>query len=45
VGEWPRYRWVTGEHDALLGPGCVEEFQGVLRAELDRAMGAAGEAP
>jgi hypothetical protein len=33
-----RYLGVTGEHDALMGPHYVEEFQALLRSEVDRAM-------
>lgn len=33
-----RYLGLTGEHDALMGPRYVEEFQALLRSEVDRAM-------
>ncbi|WP_369390568.1 alpha/beta fold hydrolase [Streptomyces sp. CG1] len=36
-----RYIEVPGEHYTLMGPHHVAEFQGILRRELDRAMGEA----
>nr|BCN28621.1 non-ribosomal peptide synthetase [Streptomyces sp. SANK 60404] len=37
--EGVRYIEVPGEHYTLMGPRHVAEFQGILRRELDRAMG------
>lgn len=37
--EGVRYIDVPGEHYTLMGPRHVAEFQGILRRELDRAMG------
>ncbi|MCX5049775.1 non-ribosomal peptide synthetase [Streptomyces sp. NBC_00474] len=40
--EAPRYLDVPGEHYTLMGPKHVAAFQSVLRAELDRSLGAGG---